>query len=134
LILVDAGPLAALVDADDQHHAACVAALRVMKEPLATVWPPLTEAFFLLGRAPGGQKALWEIITSGAVALLPLDRTDFHRMCELMDRYKDRPMDLADAALIRTAEREGVRQIFTVDQADFSVYRLHGRIRVSLLP
>ena len=134
MILVDAGPLAALVDADDQHHAACVAALREMNEPLATVWPPLTEAFFLLARTPGGHQALWEIISTSAVALLPLDQTDFPRMRELMNKYKDRPMDLADAALIRTAEREGVRKIFTVDRSDFAVYRLHGRTRPTLLP
>jgi len=43
-------------------------------------------------------------------------------------------MDLADAALIRVAEREGVRTIFTVDRRDFTVYRLHGRIRPTLIP
>ena len=43
-------------------------------------------------------------------------------------------MDLADAALIRVAEREGIRRIFTVDREDFGVYRLHGRVRLNIIP
>lgn len=46
----------------------------------------------------------------------------------------NRPMDLADAALIRVAEREGIREFFTIDRTDFAVYRLHGRIRPTILP
>jgi len=55
-------------------------------------------------------------------------------MRELMRKYSNRPMDLADAALLRVAEREGIRKIFTVDRRDFSVYRLHGRVRPRFLP
>jgi hypothetical protein len=51
-----------------------------------------------------------------------------------MWKYSDQPMDLADAALVRVAEREGIRKIFTVDKRDFGVYRLHGRTRPTLLP
>jgi uncharacterized protein len=51
-----------------------------------------------------------------------------------MRKYANRPMDLADAALIRVAEREGLRKIFTVDRRDFSVYRLHNRTRPILIP
>ena len=51
-----------------------------------------------------------------------------------MSKYADRPMDLADAALVRVAEREGIRRIFTVDRSDCRVYRLHGRIGLEILP
>ena len=60
MILVAAGPLVALLDADDQHHTRCVAALKSLREPLATVWPPFTEAMYLLGDLPAAQEALWE--------------------------------------------------------------------------
>jgi len=134
MILVDAGPLVALVDAGDQHHGRCVAALKSLREPLATVWPPLTKAMYLLGDLPKAQEALWEMLSRGAVQLLPLDSGDAPRIRELMRKYANRPMDLADAALLRVAEREGIRKIFTVDRKDFAVYRLHGRIRPTLLP
>ena len=134
MILVDAGPLAALVDADDQHHAACVAALESFKEPLATLWPPFTEAMDLLSDLLKAQEALWEMLERGAVELLPLGAADAPRIRELMRKYRDLPMDLADAALLRVAEREGLREIFTADRKDFSVYRLHNRIRPTLIP
>jgi predicted nucleic acid-binding protein len=51
-----------------------------------------------------------------------------------MQKYSDRRIDLADAALIRVAERDGVRQFFTVDRKDFSAYRLHGRIQPIIIP
>lgn len=134
MILVDAGPLVALVDADDQHHAKCVAALKGLHEPLATVWPPLTEAMYLLADLPKAQEALWEMLERGAIQLLRLDSGDAPRIRELMRKYANRPMDLADASLLRVAEREGLRKIFTIDRKDFAVYRLHGRIRPVLIP
>jgi len=101
---------------------------------MATVWPPLTEAMYLLGDLPKGQEALWEMLDRGALQLLTLDADDAPRIRELMKKYASRRMDLADAALLRVAEREGIGKIFTVDRRDFSVYRLHGRIRPALLP
>lgn len=133
MILVDAGPLVALVDADDQYHKKCVEALKVLREPLVTVWPPVTEAMYLLGDLPKAQEALWEMLARGALQLLSLDLADIPRIRELMSKYGDRPMDLADAALVRVAEREGIRKIFTLDREDFSVYRLYGRVRPTII-
>ena len=49
-------------------------------------------------------------------------------------KFADHPMDLADAALVRVAEREGIRRIFTVDRNDFAIYRVHGRIGLAIVP
>jgi uncharacterized protein len=132
VILVDAGPLIALVDADDQFHDACVDAFKQMKEPLATVWPAFTEAMYLLADVPTGQDALWEMLARNVIQMLPLDASDVPRMRTLMRKYANRPMDLADAALV--AERDNIHKVFTVDQTDFAVYRLHGRSRFTMLP
>ena len=133
-VLVDAGPLVALIDRGDDHHQRCVDALRGIRDPLMTVWPAVTEAMYLLGPSWPAQAALWEMVESEAVALLPLDGDDVPRMAELMRKYKDLPMDLADAALVRVAERERIRYMFTLDQRDFRVYRPAGLGRLSLLP
>lgn len=69
------------------------------------------------------QEALWEMIEAGAVEMLPLTVDDIPRMKELMRKYRDLPMDLADAALVRVAEREKLRRIFTLDRRDFQIYR-----------
>jgi hypothetical protein len=134
VILVDAGPLVAIVDADDQYHDECVAALGRLGEGLATVWPPIVEAMYMLVNLPQARQSLWEMLERGAVHILPLDVTDAPRMRELMKKYADRPIDLADAALIRVAEREGIGKFFTIDRTDFSVYRLNNRTRPILLP
>ena len=99
MILIDAGPLVALVHADDQWHHSCVRALKLIREPMATVWPAFTEAMYLLGFSSQAQDALWEMVARRALGFLPLDVADGPRMRELMRNYRDRPMDLADAAL-----------------------------------
>jgi uncharacterized protein len=70
---------------------------------------------YLLNDLLPAQEALWEMLARKAVELLPLGLGDLPRIRELLRKYADRPMNLADAALIRVAEREGIRKIFTVD-------------------
>ena len=134
MVLVDAGPLVALIHADDQHHHRCTAVLRSLREPLGTVWPVFTEAMYLLNFSSQAQEALWEMMDRAVVRLLPLDEGDIPRMRELMRKYRDLPMDLADAALVRVAEREKLRRVFTLDWRDFQVYRPSRLGRFSLLP
>jgi predicted nucleic acid-binding protein len=133
-VLVDAGPLVALLDRADPAHDACVATLKTLREPLVTVWPAFTEAMYLLRPSWTGQKALWSRLETEALALMPLDETDAPRMRQLMEKYRDLPMDLADAALVRVAERESHAQIFTLDRKHFSVYRPGRRRRFSIVP
>lgn len=133
MILVDAGPMVALLSANDQHRASCSEAVRRLRGPLATVWPALTEAMHLLKPSPIAQQTLLKQVENGALSLLPLAATDVPRMKELMRKYADRPMDLADAALVRVAERERIFTIFTVDRSDFAAYRPLGR-RFKIVP
>jgi predicted nucleic acid-binding protein len=89
---------------------------------------------YLLADLPRGQEATWDIVERGAVRILSLDSGDVPRIRELMKKYADRRMDMADAALVRVAERERLRRVFTIDRTDFSVYRLSGGRRLALLP
>ena len=63
-----------------------------------------------------------------------LDGSDVSRMRELMRKYRDLPMDLADAALVRVAEREKLRRIFTLDHRDFAIYRPSRLGRFLIIP
>jgi predicted nucleic acid-binding protein len=134
MILIDAGPLVALIHEDDNQHLTCKETFLTVNEPLATVWPVLTEAMYLLSFSWQAQSALWEMIEAGAVEILPLGIDDLGRMRELMRKYRDLPMDLADAALVRVAEREGLRRIFTLDRRDFQIYRPSRIGRFAVLP
>ncbi|HAH06992.1 MAG TPA: hypothetical protein DCM05_10790 [Elusimicrobia bacterium] len=134
-VLVDAGPIVALLDRSDRHHEACRKALADIRAPLATVWPAVTEAAYLLSSvSPRAQTPLFEMLESGALELLPLGAADIPRMRELMEKYRDLPMDLADAALVRAAEREGLTSVLTTDQRDFSLYRPTHTRAFHLLP
>jgi hypothetical protein len=83
----------------------------------------MTEAMHLLSFSWQAQDALCEMNALQVLHILPLDSADLPRMRQLMQKYKDLPMDLADAALVRVAEREGIRRVFTIDRRNFGVYR-----------
>jgi uncharacterized protein len=125
--LTDAGPLVALIDADEQDHDACRRTLADLSLPLVTSWPAFTEAMYLLGRAGlPGQAALWRLALSERLEVVDLSEAALARSAVLMAKYADLPMDLADATLVALAEELGETVIFALD-IDFSVYRLHGR-------
>lgn len=134
MILVDAGPLVALIHADDRHHERCTKVLRELHEPLATVWPAYTEAMYLLGFSWRAQDALWELVERDVISLIELGTSDHRRVRELMKKYRDLPMDLADAALVAVAERERVARVFTLDRRDFEVYRPARVGRFQIIP
>jgi predicted nucleic acid-binding protein len=134
MILVDAGPLVALIHADDRSHGRCKEALKSMRGPFVTVWPVFTEAIYLLNFSWRAQDALWEMVAREFVTFLHLDETDVPRMRKLMGKYRDLPMDFADAALVRVAEREKIRTVFTLDRRDFEIYRPARVGRFSIVP
>ena len=135
MTLVDAGPLIALIDAGEPDHEICVSTLRSLQLPLITTWSAFTEAMYLVGRAGGwvGQKALWQLVLHEDLAIAEQAATSTSRIAKLMERYADRPMDLADATLVALAEECNTKRIFTLDE-DFSIYRLHGRAHFELIP
>lgn len=133
-MLVDAGPLVALIDRGDAHHERCVEALKTIRDPLITVWPAFTEAMYLLGFSWTAQHALWEMLESEGISVASLGREDAPRMHALMQKYQDLPMDLADAALVRVSERDRLPRVFTLDRKHFRVYRPAGIGRFSILP
>jgi uncharacterized protein len=133
-ILVDAGPLIALIEPTDRHHRAAVETLERLADPLMTVWPAYTEAMYLLSGSERSQLALWSMVEAGGLDFVQLGPDDAPRMRVLMQTYRDQPMDLADAALVRAAERENLQRIFTFDRRHFEVYRLNRRARFTILP
>ena len=133
-VLVDTGPLVALLDRSDPDHVACQETLSSLNDSMVSVWPVITEAMYLLRAYWQAQEALWAMIEMGAVEILLLNIDDVPRMKELMRKYRDLPMDLADAALVRVAERERLRRIFTLDRRDFQVYRPSRIGRFAILP
>lgn len=128
-VLVDTGPIVAILSRRDQFHRACVEALRHLPGPLFTCWPVITEAAWLLRRDPSSVHQLLNSIDTGFLELLPLTSADAKPIAAVLKKYRDTRIQLADAALVHLASRNGLDTIFTLDQRDFSVYRLpKGRV------
>lgn len=129
-VLVDTGPLVALFNRDDPHHARASAWLAAQPGPLHTVEAVLAEcAFFLPARLRGN---LADLAARGVLQVHAPDSAGHARMAQLFHKYRDQDPDWADLALVWLAEQTGIRRIATVDTTDFSVYRIHGRIRFQL--
>ena len=131
-VLVDTGPLVAILSGADQHHAACVKALHQLPGPLFSCWPVITEAAWLLRSHPRAVEQLLSSCSSGKpggfLELLPLAGAEAGAVAEVMKQYQDIRPQLADAALVYLAGREQIDTIFTLDRRDFAVYRsLHHR-------
>jgi len=124
MILVDTGPLIALFDPKDGRHERCARTLQEVREPLQTTIPVLTEAFHMLGPESVGSDRLRDFIGRGGLSVWFFNEASLTRAFELMERYADHPMDLADASLVAAAELLGTRRIFTVDRNDFESYRV----------
>jgi uncharacterized protein len=123
-VLVDTGPIVAILSRRDQFHQLCVDALRAIPGPLFSCWPVITEAAWLVRRDANAVSRLLHGVHTGFVSVLPLTGDDAKPMAAIMEKYRDIGIQLADAALVHIAIRDGLDTVFTLDQRDFSVYRL----------
>lgn len=135
MTLCDTGPLVSLVNARDKNHQVCVRALAQLSRPLLTTWPCFAEAMHLCYRNGGfpAQRALWQFVQNGVLQFHNSSDAEIARMQELMEQYRDTPMDLADASLVCAAETRGLTRIFTLD-SDFYVYRLENGAALQIVP
>jgi hypothetical protein len=132
-IVVDTGPLVALFRRRDRDHARVTRFLRDSPCMLVTTWPVVTEAWHLLTATARIAMKRW--IESGGAAVIEVGADGARRMLALLEKFSDRPMDLADASLVVIAARIGVNEILTIDRADFDIYRLpDGKRFVQVLP
>lgn len=133
--LIDTGVLVAIVDKHSSGHPACLKAFETLSSPPLTTWACLTEAFYLIGKLCGwhGQKVLLSLLTEKAVRPHDANEDEVARLGELMEQYKDTPMDFADATLVALAEQTGIHQILTLDD-DFFVYRINGKDSFAVFP
>ena len=132
--LIDTGGILALLDRTDRWHKPCVAALEQLHLPLMTTEAVLTELFHLVGDNSREVRAAWKFVRSGALSLASIADTDLPSLNSLMEKYRDRPMDLADATLVHVAERHSVSLILTIDHNDFETYRIRGNRQFHIVP
>lgn len=133
--LVDTGAVVALVNRDDRHHAAAVGWFRGFRGQMLTTDAVITETAYVLAASPTHQLAalVWfeRARSAGLLRVEPV--ADYAAVAGIIGRYRTLPCDYADATLIALAESAGVTAIATIDQRDFSVYRVRGRKRFRIV-
>lgn len=129
MIIADTGFWLALANRRDRFHLAAKQALEEIEEPLITTWPVMTETcHLLLSRlSPMSQERFIASFRDGAFTVFALEETHASRIAALMEKYRDLPMDLADASLVILAESLGEGRILSTDRRDFGAYRWKGR-------
>nr|WP_260324423.1 PIN domain-containing protein [Microcystis aeruginosa] len=117
-----------MVDRTQPQHKAYRNTVMRLAKPLVTTWSCLTEAMYLALHRGGWQmqKQLGQLLLDKLLVVYNIQESDFSRLLGLMEQYRDRPMDLADATLVLVAEKTGYRQILTLD-ADFLFYRIQNQ-------
>ena len=118
-----------MANRSDRHHMKAKKALERTKEGLLTTWPVLTETCHLLVSRLGVESEIAFIrgLSAGAFDVFNLEARHFPRIEELMGKYRDLPMDLANASLVILAEELGSGRILTTDERDFGAYRWKSR-------
>ena len=133
-LLLDTGPWVATIDSGDDKHKTCIGFIKQFKGQFLSTYPVLTEALYLLNDDIRSQQACFDWIRCGAVKLINLETDMLERAEKLMVKYKDVPMDFADATLVSLAENVGLNQIFTLDRKGFTTFKLQGKKSFELAP
>ena len=125
MILSDTGPLVAVANVRDQHHAACRELLETHPGPVLVPAPVVVEVCQLLAARRGvdAEAAFLASLGAGEIGVVDLRPSDFARAAELVKRYADLPLGAVDAAVVAVAERLGVVEIATLDRRHFNVVR-----------
>jgi uncharacterized protein len=133
-ILLDTGVFVALIDKSERNHERCVAFLKEYRGKLFTTEPVLTETLYLLGPSIKAQLCCVDFMLKGGATLIPQSGISLSRASALIKKYKDIPMDFADATLVSLAEEMDVVEILTLDQRGFGVYRIRGKTAFRIWP
>ena len=125
MVIADTGFWVALANRRDRHHARATEVARGIDEPLVTTVPVLTETTHLLLVALGADAVIKFVAAwrAGAFSIFEIGSGHAQRVQQLMQKYRDLPMDLADASLVILAESLGHGRILSTDERDFRTYR-----------
>jgi predicted nucleic acid-binding protein len=121
-VLLDAGFIVALLDRSENFHKTCARTVREVEAPLVTCEAVITESCYLLRNLSGASEAVVENIAAGIFQVPFQFSRDTAGVKQVLRKYRDRKIDLADACLIRLADQFGTGDILTLDQ-DFTIYR-----------
>lgn len=132
VFLLDTGPLVALFNKKDKYHVWAKERFKEIAPPMLTCEPVLTESIYLLNKILNAQKLLFEVLSRDVIKIDFHLKEQFVAVSSLMHKYRNIPMDLADACLVRMSELKPLCRVLTLD-SDFEIYRRNGRKKIPLI-
>lgn len=133
-MLLDTGPLVAILDVHDQWHEAVRDVMPRIIDRCLTTEAVVTEACHLSARGGGPHARPLEFLLAAPIPIVSLDMRLHSEVALLMQRYTDLPMDYADATLVALADALRVDTVFTTDRRGFRAYRGARGTRLELVP
>lgn len=130
--IVDTGPLVAFLDRAERYHHWVGERIEELEAPLLVCEPVLTEATYLLAPYSRAQDALFELLQNGALGIAFQIEEHVGALRDLLHKYRDVPMSLADACIVRMAEIHQHHSVLTL-HSDFSIYRKNGRVPLTVI-
>lgn len=131
-VIADTGPLVAYLDKRDEFHEWAKEQMREFSEPLVSCEAVIAEALFLLRRGGIDPQLLLQLVERGIVVISIRLNDEIAALRKLIARYRNVPMALADACLVRLSELHERCTVWTID-SDFTIYRRNGRRPIPLL-
>ncbi len=130
--IIDTGPLVAILNRNDEYHAWSVDQLKGISGSLLTCESVISEAFFLLRKTRNGADQLEIMLTKGVIIVEFSLHQELKHVCKLLSKYRNVPMSLTDACMVRMAEIHSKHRIFTLD-SDFHIYRQNRNRPISVV-
>lgn len=131
-VLLDTGPLVALLTTRDVSHTWAAAKFAELPAPFLTCEPVLVETFFLCQRSHQGSRLFFEVLTSGLLQVEFSIAAEQQALARLVHKYRDLSMSLTDACLVRMAEQHPGAAVFTLD-SHFRMYQKNGRQAIPVI-
>ena len=122
IALIDSGPIIALFDSSDKYHSKVLQFIKNYNGKLVTSWAVLTEVSHILDFNLNVQLDFLKWVELGGVEVYNIERTELSSLIDMMTKYTNVPMDLADATLMYIAHKESIKKIVSID-SDFDIYR-----------
>jgi predicted nucleic acid-binding protein len=132
-VLLDTGVIVGLLDRSERLHDACAETVRELEAPLITCEAVIAESCYLLRKLAGAAEAVIDNVAAGIFQIPFQLSQEAAGVKQILRKYRDRQIDLADACLIRLADEFGTADILTLDR-DFAVYRWGRNKAFRMLP
>lgn len=131
-LLIDTGPLVALLDRSDEYHEWAVEQFSHLSVPLITCEGTISEAAYLLQNSGVEPRGVLELLNRQIITIGFDLESNLDRVLSLMKKYADTPMDFVDACLVAMTESKRDCRLITLD-SDFKIYRRFERQTIPLI-